>query len=152
MTAIPPLLLLCEGRRPRPRKAPVARPKESLLQCAVADLLRRRARPDWRWSHFPAGEWRGVVTGAKLKRFGLMRGFPDLQLISPAGLFYGLELKRVGESLTDDQEAFQLWAIRNGIHYSVAFNSEQAFAVLTAWNCLRPIPSLSNQMRPIPAA
>jgi hypothetical protein len=136
MKAIPPLLMLCEGRRPRPRKAPPTRPRESLLQCAVADLLRRHARPEWRWSHFPAGEWRGIVTGARLKRFGLQRGWPDIVLLSPAGKFHGLELKRVGQTLTDDQEAFQLWAIRNGIPYSVASNSEDAFAVLTAWGCL----------------
>ena len=134
-----PLLELAEGRRPRPRKAPVATPKECALQCAVADLLRRHALPEWRWSHFPAGERRSIITGARLKRFGLQRGFPDLQLISPAGLFHGLELKRVGEELTTDQEAFQLWAIRNGIAYSVAFNSEQAFAALTAWGALRII-------------
>jgi hypothetical protein len=139
MTATPPLLMICEGRRPRARKAPVVRPKESLLQCAVADLLRRHVLPDWQWSHFPAGEWRGVVTGARLKRFGLQRGWPDFILLSPDGRFHGLELKRAGESLTDDQEAFQLWAIRHAVTYSVAFNSEQAFAVLTAWGALRII-------------
>jgi hypothetical protein len=139
MTAMPPLLMIAAGRKPRTRKAQLARPKESLLQCAVADLLRRHARPEWRWSHFPAGEWRGIITGARLKRMGLMRGWPDLHLVSPDGRFHGLEVKRSGESLTDDQEAFQLWAIRNGIPYSVAFNSEQAFAVLTAWGALRII-------------
>jgi hypothetical protein len=136
MNAIPPLLMICGGTA-RARKAPVARPKECALQCAVADVLRRHALPSWRWSHFPAGEWRGVVTGARLKRMGLMRGFPDFQVISPAGLFHGLELKRAGEILTDDQEAFQLWCIRNGIPYSVCWTIDEALAVLDAWGCLR---------------
>jgi hypothetical protein len=134
-----PLLELAEGRKPRARKAPVAQPRESLLQCAVADLLQRHALPDWKWTHFPAGERRDIITGARLKRFGLQRGWPDLQLLSPDGRYHGLELKRTGESLTDDQEAFQLWAIRHAVAYSVAFNSEQAFAVLTAWGALRSI-------------
>jgi hypothetical protein len=139
MSAMPPLLMLCEGRRPRARKAPVVRTKESLLQCAVADLLRRHALPEWRWSHFPAGERRDVITGAKLKRFGLQRGWPDIQLLSPHGRFYGLELKRIGESLTEDQADFQIWCIKNAVHYSVAYSTEEALAVLNAWGALRLI-------------
>jgi hypothetical protein len=137
MTATPPLLMLAEGRRPRPRKAPLARPKECALQCAVADLLRRHAMPEWRWTHFPAGERRDIITGARLKRVGLQRGFPDIQLISPAGLFHGLELKRAGEFLTADQEAFQLWSIAHGVPYSVCQTIDQALEVLDAWSCLR---------------
>jgi hypothetical protein len=145
MSATPPLLMLCEGRKPRARKAPVSRPKESLLQCAVAYLLRRHALPEWRWTHFPAGERRDVITGARLKRMGLQRGFPDIQLISPAGLFHGLELKRAGESLTDDQADFQLWCIRSGVPFSVCRTTEEAFAVLDAWQCLRRIKISSGE-------
>jgi len=94
MRATPPLLALCEGKRARPRRAPVVRPLESKLQCDVAKLLRDHCRPEFRWSHFPAGEKRSVLTGARLKRMGLMRGFPDFILISPSGRFHGLELKR----------------------------------------------------------
>ena len=137
MSATLPLLMLAEGRRPRPRKAPLSRPKESKLQCAVADLLRAHALPEWQWTHFPAGEWRGVITGARLKRFGLQRGWPDIQLLSPTGKFYGLELKRRGETLTEDQADFQLWCIANAVPYSVAYSLDQALAVLDAWSCLR---------------
>jgi hypothetical protein len=80
--------------------------------------------------------WRGVITGARLKRFGLQRGFPDIQLISPAGLF-GLELKRAGEGLTDDQTDFQTWCIAHAVPYSVAYSIDQALTVLDAWGCLR---------------
>jgi hypothetical protein len=137
LSATPPLLMLCEGLKPRPRKAPLARPKECKLQCTVAELLRCHALPSWRWTHFPAGEWRGIITGARLKRMGLQRGFPDIQLISPAGLFHGLELKRAGENLTDDQEAFQLWCVAHGVPHSVAYSIDEALAVLAAWGCLR---------------
>jgi hypothetical protein len=43
---IPPLLVIAEGRKPRLRKAPLARPKEISLHMAVAALLRNHARPD----------------------------------------------------------------------------------------------------------
>jgi hypothetical protein len=137
MTSTPPLLMIAEGRRPRPRSAPLARPKESRLHCSVADILRAHALPDWRWTTFPAGERRSLITGARLKRMGLKRGWPDFQLVSPIGRFHGLELKRLGEILTEDQEAFQLWAIRNSIPYSVADSIDQALAILDAWGCLR---------------
>jgi hypothetical protein len=132
-----PLLMIAEGRKPRPRKAPVARPKECQLQCAVADLLRRHALPEWRWSHFPAGEWRGVITGARLKRMGLQRGWPDFLLVAPDGAIRCLELKRAGESLTDDQADFKLWCIAHAVNYSVAYSIDEALAVLDAWSCLR---------------
>jgi len=137
MTAVPPLIAICEGHKPRLRKAPQTAPKESKLQCDVAALLHDHCLPELRWSHFPAGERRDVITGARLKRFGLQRGWPDVQLISPAGRFHGLELKRSGETLTEDQEQFQLWAIRHGIPHSVADSFDQALAFLDAIGCLR---------------
>jgi hypothetical protein len=132
-----PLLLIAEGRRARPRKAPVARPKESVLHIAVANTLRAHCLPEWQWWHTPNGEARNIITGARLKRYGVRRGIPDLVLINPAGLFHGLELKRHGETLTDDQAEFQLWCIRHGIPYSVAYSLDQALAFLDALGCLR---------------
>jgi hypothetical protein len=134
---IPPLLMLAQSQKPRPRKMPVIRPKESKLQCDVAKVLRSHALPTWRWSHFPAGEKRDVITGARLKQMGLQRGFPDVILISPAGLFHALELKRLGEDLTDDQEAFQTWCVRHAVPYSVADTFDQALAVLDSWEWLK---------------
>ncbi len=70
MTAIPPLLMLASGRKPRARKAPTIRPRESRLQCDVAEVLRRHALPDWLWWHTPNGELRDVRTAAGLKAHG----------------------------------------------------------------------------------
>jgi len=152
---VPPLLKIMASKRARPRKAPLTAPKESVLQCAVADVLRAHCLPEWRFSHFPAGERRDVRTGARLKRYGLHRGWPDVILISPAGVFHGLELKRHGECLTDDQEQFQLWAIRHNIPHSVAYSLNEAIAFLDAIGCLRiritPPFSLAPQNAP-PAA
>jgi hypothetical protein len=41
---------------------------------ATAKLLRTHAAPEWRWSHFPAGEARDARTGARLKAMDLQRG------------------------------------------------------------------------------
>jgi hypothetical protein len=132
----PPLLMIAQGRRPRPRKAVHAAPKEFRLQTDVADVLRRYARPEWKWTHFPAGEKRDVRTGARLKRMGLQRGWPDFQLVSPAGQFYALELKRAGEDLTEEQETFRLWCIGRGIPHVVADKLGDALAALDGWGIL----------------
>ena len=137
MTAIPPLLMICEGRQPRPRKAPTFRPKESKLQCDVAEVLRCHALSTWRWSHFPAGEKRDVITGARLKRYGLQSGWPDLILASPTGLLHCLELKRQGETLSEAQEDFRMWCVRHGIQHCVAYALDQALVALDHWGCLR---------------
>lgn len=133
----PPVLAIAAGRRVRPRKAAVPRPLELQLHMTVADLLRRFARPDWRWSHFPSGELRDVRTGAKLRAMGLARGWPDFVLIDPSGRLHALELKRQGETLTDDQEAFQEWAIAHGVPHSVSRSVDEALTVLDAWGALR---------------
>jgi len=134
----PPLLMLAEGRRPRLRRAPrLPADKESKLHVQVANTLFDHALPDWRWSHFPAGEKRNKITGARLKRMGLRRGWPDFQLVSPAGVYHGLELKRLGEPLTDDQEEFQLWCIQRGVPHAVAYTLDQAHIALDSWGCLR---------------
>jgi hypothetical protein len=53
MTATPPLLMLAQGSKPRPRKAPIFRPLEITLHMTVAKLLREHARPEWVWFHCP---------------------------------------------------------------------------------------------------
>ena len=137
MSATPSLLKLMTGSKARPRKVPQTAPKEYRLQTDVADVLKDHALPTWRWSHFPAGERRDVITGARLKRMGLQRGWPDFVLVSPHGAFHGLELKRLGEDLTDEQLDFQLWCIRHGVAHSVADSFDLALAALDAWGCLR---------------
>ncbi len=78
MTQIPPLLMIAEGRKPRPRKAVIVAPRELDLHMAVVKALHDYGAPDWQWSHFPAGEARDARTGAKLKRMGAKAGWPDL--------------------------------------------------------------------------
>jgi hypothetical protein len=129
--------MLCEGRKPRPGKASKTAPKEIVLHMAVAKILRDHALPEWQWCHIPSGELRDVRTAVKLKRMGTKPGWPDIVLIPPSGRMHCLELKRQGEDLTEDQEAFQLWCIRHGVPHSVAWTIDDALAALDAWGCLR---------------
>jgi hypothetical protein len=117
--------------------SPVHRPKEIELHCAVATLLRQHCLETWRWFHPANGELRDPVVGAKLKRMGLQKGIPDFVMIAPNGLFHGLELKRPGERLTEEQGTFQSWSIARGVPYCVAHDIDQVLQVLDRWNCLR---------------
>jgi hypothetical protein len=133
---IPPLLMLAEGRKPRLRKAPLARPKEIGLHMRVAALLRNHARPDWLWTHIASGEVRDPRTAGKLKQMGLQPGWPDFVLIPPRGQLHCLELKRLGESLSDAQEDFRLWCIRNAVPHVTTHSINEVLVAFDAWDCL----------------
>ncbi|MCX7898490.1 MAG: VRR-NUC domain-containing protein [Methylocystis sp.] len=136
MPSLPPLIVLAEGRKARPRKALRVRPKEVALHMQVAHLLRRTARPEWRWTHFPAGEHRNPRTGAKLKAMGLNPGWPDFLIVAPGGVAHFLELKREGGGLSEAQQQMQIWAAAQGVPFSVARTFDDALAVLTAWGAI----------------
>lgn len=60
---------------------------------------------------------------------------------SPTGAIHGA-LTRYHDGapatlLSEAQEAFQLWCVRNGVPHSVAYTLDEALAVLAAWGCLR---------------
>lgn len=129
--------MLAEGRKPRARKDPVLKPKEHVLHFAVAKVLRDHCLPEWMWTHIASGELRDVRTATKLKRMGVRRGWPDFVLVPPTGQIHCLELKRAGETLTEDQEAFQTWCIKHCVPHSVAYSFGDALAVLDLWGCLR---------------
>ena len=69
---------------------------------------------------------------------GTKPGWPDIMLLSPAGLFHGLELKRVGEDLTAEQEDFMLWLVRNSVRYAAVRTLVEALATLGGWGAIRP--------------
>lgn len=103
----------------------------------VAKLLREHCLPDWEWTHFPSGEHRNMRTATKLKQMGLKRGWADFVFLPPGGIAHFLELKRVGEGLTVDQEDFRLRAITRGNPYVVAWTMDQVLIAFGAWGCTR---------------
>lgn len=118
----------------RVRKLPS--PKEFALHTMVADDLKRWCKPEWRYTHVPSGELRTKATAAKLKRMGVVSGWPDFLLLGPPGL-HCLELKRDGKKLTDEQIEFQEFCYRIGVPYQVAFNYREAIGYLALWGVLK---------------
>jgi trehalose utilization protein len=73
----------------------------------------------WIWWHTPNGEVRNKITAAKLKAMGVRPGIPDFVLLSPHNSIRFLELKRAGESLSEAQEEFRIFCIRQGHPHAV---------------------------------
>ena len=79
----------------------------------------------------------GHADGREIETHGVRRGWPDFILLPPTGRLHCLELKRQGATLTEEQEAFQLWSIRFGVPHSVAYSFDEALAALSVLGCLR---------------
>ncbi|PZR89499.1 MAG: hypothetical protein DLM68_06035 [Hyphomicrobiales bacterium] len=82
------------------------------------------------------GEVRDIRTAAKLKAMGVRRGWPDFILVPPTGQLHCVELKRIGERLSEDQKEFKLFCIRHGIPHSVARTFDEALGALDSWGAL----------------
>jgi hypothetical protein len=138
MTAatLPPLLAIARGSKVRLRRARVQAPKEIKLHVHVADLLRDHCLPEWRWTHINR-KAANAREGAILKKMGANRGWPDFILVSPYGSIRCLELKRLGEETSGDQEEFRLWCSQCGIPHVVAWTMDQVHEAFMNWRCLR---------------
>lgn len=101
----------------RQRGTPLPRAKEYELHCTVADALRRWCSPFWRYTHIPAGEKRDMVTAMRLKRMGVVAGFPDFVFAGPDAQVFWLELKRPGGRLSEGQSEIALHLIKCGFGY-----------------------------------
>lgn len=78
----------------------------------------------------PNGGRRDVKEASKFKLMGVKPGVPDFILISPHGSVRFLEIKRVGETLSEAQEDFRMHCTRHGIAHAIAHNIDQALAAL----------------------
>jgi hypothetical protein len=108
---------------------------EAQIHRALVEHLRLRARPDVLYLHVPNGEKRDKITGAKLKRMGVLPGAADL-LLWHRGSSFALELKAPGGRLSEAQLAFMARFNDAGGHTAVADNIDRALACLTAWGLL----------------
>ncbi|WP_373371520.1 VRR-NUC domain-containing protein [Microvirga sesbaniae] len=127
------------------RQPKVPAPKESVLHRAVADHLRTFAHPDWRWSHFPAGEKRDPRTAAKLKAMGVQKGWPDFILFGPGGRLHALELKRRGGVMTDEQKSFAAWCQSQGVPFACLDDLRDVLVALSNWGALKnPLTCFSS--------
>jgi hypothetical protein len=120
------------GGRPPP-------PIERRTAIALADMLRKLARPDWFWTYVASGELRTGATGALLKRLGLKPGLGDYLFIGPAGEHHWLEVKRVKLGrLSSAQLEFAEMCRGRGIPHAVVHGFREAEAQLREWGVLKP--------------
>ena len=105
------------------------------MQATVVDHLRLRAKPDVLWLHVPNGERRDKITGAKLKRMGVVPGTADL-LFWHRGNSFALELKSLGGRWSDAQLEFLARFNDAGGHSAIAEGLDRALACLEAWGLL----------------
>ena len=130
------------GRLPPP-------PMEFSLHAALADVLKRWINPRWRYTHMPSGEHRDhrinpkngkrySPTGARLKRMGVVRGWPDFQFAGPNRAMFFLELKRarVGR-LSEEQSDIAAHLIACGHGYLCTSSFDDAVATLKDLGILR---------------
>jgi hypothetical protein len=79
-------------------------PLEFETHCVLADICRRWLSPRWRFTHLPLGEHREhrinrkgrrfSPSGGRLKRMGVVPGWPDFVFAGPNKHVVWLELKR----------------------------------------------------------
>lgn len=114
-------------------------PSEFQIQCAVAGpqgWLAQFGDPGWMWTHFPAGELRHPVIGAKLREMGTKSGWADVLLISPQGQLHALELKAGKAPLSDPQEAFRDGCLERRVPWALSRSLDEALDQLCHWGAL----------------
>jgi hypothetical protein len=85
----PPLLMLAEGRKPRPRKVPTNRPKAIALHMAIAKVLREHCLPDWQWTAYSQRRSARQANGRQAQthgRQGGLAGYRARPAVGPASL------------------------------------------------------------------
>ena len=116
----------------------IANPSEFALTCSVADLFRKCIKPEWQWTHIGHGDLRTQITGARLKRAGQQKGWPDFILLPPsAGVAHFIELKRKRGRLSEEQQAFRDWCQSNGVPHEVAREISEVIAIGNRWGLWR---------------
>ncbi len=109
---------------------------EQATHLAVVSLLRSASRHGVVWFHVPNGEARDAITGAKLKRMGVIPGVPDLMLIVD-GKSHGLEIKSDKGLLSASQKVFREDMENAGGFYHVAKSVDEAIGILSGIGALR---------------
>lgn len=128
---------LFKGKRQRGERPPAA--LEFRTCCALADTLDRFLTPGWRYTHLPFGENRSASTGARLKRMGTRRGWPDYLFCGPGRALLFLEMKRKGGRPSPDQVAVAAHLAHCGFDYLCAQSYQDAVAALVARGILRGV-------------
>ena len=92
--------------------------------------------PELRWMYHITNEGkRSKAHGAELVRQGLKKGVPDICLPVPKGKYHGLyiEMKRIGETLSDDQKEWGQGLANNGYCFYTADKGWEDAAKAIQW-------------------
>lgn len=105
--------------------------------------VKKKPRSNWKWdefhltcacmnymdtqypnifaSHLPSGEHRTPETGAKLKKMGLKKGLPDIQIYAARHGYHGLciELKRTAGAASKSQKELSKKLLEEGYLYQI---------------------------------
>ena len=111
--------------------------REFNVHVMVADTLRRWLAPGWRFTHIASGEMRTERTGARLKRMGVVAGWPDFILLSPHRLAHFLELKRGSLALRDAQAEFAAYCQEHDYPFAVHCTFDGALDQLRTWGAVK---------------
>ncbi len=128
-------LSLFRGRRQRGTAPPA--PTEYQLHCAVVDTVRRWIMPGWIFTHIASGQYRDQVTAARLKRMGVVAGFPDLIFFGPHGEVCAIELKAKNGRLSEAQAAVKRHIEAGGHGYLCSSDHREVIATLKSWGVVR---------------
>lgn len=119
--------------------------------CALNDLITRSIAPGWDWTHLPFGEHRDhkinprtgqrySPTGARLKRLGTKKGWPDYLFVGPERGLLALEMKRSARGkLSEAQIAVGEHFRRCGFDWVCVSSFEQAVEVLSERDIIRGV-------------
>lgn len=149
-------------KRPDPVPALATRlhPSEQQFQASLVDYLHYAMRPDWAWKANIEGVWLGSAypilsdllghekaraasrevaarMWTSLERIGAKAGWPDLEFVSPEGLWHGMELKVDKNDLSPAQKAFRDACLAAGRTYVVCRSFGEAEEHLKLWNALK---------------
>lgn len=139
-------LSLFKGKRQRGVRPPP--PLEFAVHCTLADICKRWLDPSWKFTHLPLGEEREhrvnadgrrySLSGQRLKRMGVMPGWPDFIFAGPMARMFFLELKRRGSGrLSDEQSEVVSHLAACGFDILVTDSLEDAVATLKQLGILR---------------
>jgi hypothetical protein len=111
--------------------------KEFPKCCVIADAARRFISDGWEWTHLPFGEYRPPTTAGRLKRMGVNGGWPDYVFVSPQAVCHWVEVKRDGDTRSDDQLRLGDLFTRNDVPYLASSNVGLILRTLQSWGALR---------------
>ena len=105
------------------------------VQCEIVTFLRQNLKPLALFTSFPAGGG-GRIRGAKLKKSGLARGWPDLQIVYK-GKYYGLEVKNDKGVVSDCQKELHKQLIKQGAKVRVVKSVFDVEVAINDWHLSR---------------